>query len=158
MIPIYRHTQIGWTILAMLAGALALVIVVSLPAQAPTIVLITLAVLTLAALLFGSLTVSVDDTAVRWHFGPGVWHKSLPLAEVADLCVIRTRWWYGWGIRISPHGWLYNVSGLGAVAITRTDGRQVWLGSDEPERLAEAIEQARSLREWGRREGVRDER
>ncbi len=147
MIPFYRHTQTAWTILAMLAGALVLVCGVALPTEASTIILITLAALSLVALLFGSLTVSVDDTAVHWHFGPGFWRRSLPLDEVADVRVARTRWWYGWGIRIIPHGWLYNVSGFGAVAITRPDGRQLWLGSDEAERLAEAIRQGKALGE-----------
>ena len=90
MIPIYRHTQPGWTILALLTAGLGMVSAVALPTGATTVILVTFVTLALAAILFASLTVSVDDASVRWHFGPGCWHHSLPLAEVTEARVIRT--------------------------------------------------------------------
>jgi len=65
------------------------------------------------------------------------------LAAIRTCIVVRNRWWYGWGIRWTPRGWLYNVSGLAAVELTLTDGRRLRIGIDEPERLCEAIAQAR---------------
>jgi hypothetical protein len=45
------------------------------------------------------------------------------LAEIVGCEPIRIRWWYGWGIHLTPYGWLYNVSGFDAVAITLRDGK-----------------------------------
>jgi hypothetical protein len=52
---------------------------------------------------------------------------------------VRNPWYYGWGIRITPDGLLYNVSGTRAVEITLTDGSKLRLGTDEPEALCQAI-------------------
>ena len=38
------------------------------------------------------------------------------------------------------YGWLYNVSGLDAVAIRLRDERKFALGTDDPEALVDAIE------------------
>jgi hypothetical protein len=57
--------------------------------------------------------------------------------------VVRNRWYYGWGIRITPRGWLYNVSGLDAVELALKNGKCVRIGSDEPHALARAIDHAR---------------
>ena len=45
----------------------------------------------------------------------------------------------GWGIHLTPYGWLYNVSGFDAVAITLRNGRKVALGTDDPHGLVDAI-------------------
>ncbi|PYL56524.1 MAG: hypothetical protein DMF31_12355, partial [Verrucomicrobia bacterium] len=71
--------------------------------------------------------------------GVGLVRKKVTLAEVAASEPIRIRWWYGWGIHLTPYGWLYNVSGLEAVAITLRDGRKFALGTDDPEGLVTAI-------------------
>ncbi len=98
--------------------------------------------LLLLAWLFGSLTVTVDDETVVATFGPGWPRKTVPLTLVRGARPVRNRWWYGWGIRYTPHGWLYNVSGLDAVELEMPGGRSLRIGTDEPERLAAAIEVA----------------
>ena len=55
---------------------------------------------------------------------------------------VRIRWWYGWGIHLTPFGWLYNVSGLDAVAITLRAGRKFALGTDDPHGLLAALRAA----------------
>jgi hypothetical protein len=47
----------------------------------------------------------------------------------------------GWGIRWIGRGWLWNVSGLRAVELELRDGRRFRVGSNRPERLAEALRQ-----------------
>jgi len=61
---------------------------------------------------------------------------------IAACGPIRIRWWYGWGIHLTPYGWLYNVSELDAVAITLRNGRKFALGTDDPDGLATAIRDA----------------
>ena len=61
------------------------------------------------------------------------------LAGIAECEPIRVRWWYGWGIHLTPYGWLYNVSGLDAVAITLRNGRKFALGTNDPDGFGDAI-------------------
>jgi hypothetical protein len=49
-------------------------------------------------------------------------------------------WEYGgWGIRWSPKGKAYNVSGNRGVMLTFRDGRRLLVGSQKPEELAAAL-------------------
>jgi hypothetical protein len=89
--------------------------------------------------LFGSLTVEVDDEELRHWFGPGFWKKSYQLLDIESATVVRNSWIYGWGIRFTPHGWLYNVSGLDAVQLQLRSGRKLRIGTDDPQGLIEAI-------------------
>ena len=43
------------------------------------------------------------------------------------------------GIHLTPYGWLYNVSGFDAVAITLRDGKRFALGTDDSHGLVEAL-------------------
>ena len=49
------------------------------------------------------------------------------------------------GIRWWGHGWLYNVSGFKAVEIELASGKRLRIGTDEPERLAQAISAATAV-------------
>ena len=55
---------------------------------------------------------------------------------------MRNLWYYGWGIRYTPHGWLFNVSGLDAVELELKNGRTWRVGTDEPVELLAAIQAA----------------
>jgi hypothetical protein len=55
---------------------------------------------------------------------------------------VRNKWWYGWGIRLTPHGWLFNVGGLDAVELELASGRKFRIGTDEPQGLLNAIRTA----------------
>ena len=99
-------------------------------------------VLLISALLFSSLTVQIRDGELRFHFGPGFWRKRFLLTEVTGADVTRSSWWEGWGIRITPRGMLYNVSGIDAVKITLRSGQNFRIGTDEPEELAQALRMA----------------
>lgn len=100
----------------------------------------TVFMLVVLSWLFGSLTVEIDDEELRHFFGPGFWRKSYLLQEIELADQVRNSWLYGWGIRLTPHGWLYNVSGLDAVQIKLRTGRIFRLGTDEPVALLSAIQ------------------
>ncbi|GAG15107.1 unnamed protein product, partial [marine sediment metagenome] len=111
--------------------------------KAPQPVLkITLGLLPLLALLFGWLTVEIDGSRLRWFFGIGLIRKSRELVEIESVEVVRNSWIWGWGIRLTPHGWLYNVSGFDAVEIQLTGGKKFRIGTDDPQGLQRAIQQA----------------
>ena len=136
----YRHTQTGYLMLAFCAVAFALLMVL-LPIGSPGVtgLWLALVILGLTGFLFGSLTTEVGPVQVRLWFGPGLIRKSFALAEVASCSVVRNPWYYGWGIRRIPGGWLYNVSGAGAVELRLQSGGLARIGSDEPEALQRAI-------------------
>jgi hypothetical protein len=89
----------------------------------------------LAAWLFGSLTIAIGERDLRWHFGPGLVHKNVLLADIVSATPVRTNVFHGWGIHLTGYGWLYNVSGFEAVAITLRNGKCFALGTEEPQKL-----------------------
>jgi hypothetical protein len=100
------------------------------------------AIVLLTGALFSTLTIAIENGMLRARFGPGLIGKTVRLAEIASVRPISVRWWYGWGIHLTPHGWLYNVSGWKAIEITLRSGRRFCLGTDEPENLLNAIQEA----------------
>lgn len=142
MDPIYRHTQPGTLLFltaipgvaALLLGALAVPGPLALPLVASAVVFGG------ASYAFSSLTVEATPTEVKWFFGPGFWRKTLSRAEIATAAPVENKWWWGWGIHLTPRGWLYNIGGLAAVEIALKDGRTTLrIGSDEAAALARAL-------------------
>jgi hypothetical protein len=98
--------------------------------------------LVLMALLmanFASLTVTVDEREVRWRFGRGPVGRRVPLERVRGVEVRHSPWYWGWGIRWTPHGWLWRSHGLDAVWLELDDGRHVGVGTQDPAGLAQAL-------------------
>ena len=137
----YKHTQTGW--ITLVALLVVLVVFELLPTPREVLAMtrpIIYLVLFIVAVLFSTLTVEVDDTHVRAKFGVGLIRKSFGLDEIASARPVRNRWWWGWGIRLIPGGWLYNVSGLGAVELVLRSGKMFRIGTDEPRVLADFIQ------------------
>jgi hypothetical protein len=134
----YRHTQIGYlTVIVILVAALG--IGASVPSEVRPISYGVTGLIIIVAVLFSSLTVEVDDRELRFHFGPGFWRKRYALDEIKAATPAQNNWWEGWGIRITPRGMLYNVSGTNAVEIELQSGQRFRIGTDEPEALVQAI-------------------
>jgi hypothetical protein len=147
----YRHTQYGWVIVLSCAALLLLCAAGLLPTRAPRAVVCLLSATVFLAVtaLLGSLTVEVDTVSIRLRFGIGLLRKTFPLDEVADCQPVRNAWWWLWGIRRFPGGWLYSVSGLDAVELRLKNGKRCRIGTDEPQRLSDCI-RARLARPGGR--------
>ena len=96
-------------------------------------------VLLITLALFYKLTIAINEETLCASFGIGMIRKRVSVAEIVACEPIRIRWWYGWGIHLTPYGWLYNVSGLDAVAISLQDRRKFALGTDDPHGLTTAI-------------------
>jgi hypothetical protein len=65
--------------------------------------------------------------------------KSIEREAIMGVTPVRNPWWYGWGIHLTPRGWLYNVGGLDAVELALSNGRTLRIGSDEAAALARAL-------------------
>lgn len=98
-----------------------------------------LALAPLMVLVFGSLTVTVDGEVFQFVMGSGLIRKRVPLTTLRSWKVVKSPWYYGWGIRRYPGGWLYRVSGLQTVELQLVSGKQFRVGSDEPEALCAAL-------------------
>lgn len=140
----YRHTQIGYV-----TGGLALAVLpllyyafVAEGGELGAFAYTMLGAFGILAVLFSSLTVTVTDQELIFYFGPGFWTRRFALDDIVSAEVVRNSPLHGWGIRYTPHGWLYNVSGLRAVEVTIRGEGQLRIGTDEPEALKQALEEA----------------
>ena len=137
----YQHTQIGHVIIWSLFVAAVLFAINatfgSSPHRGSLLVVSVVLLITLA--LFYKLTITINEETLLASFGIGMIRKRVSVAEIAAWEPIRIRWWFGWGIHLTPYGWLYNVSGFDAVAIKLRSGRKFALGTDDPQGLAAAI-------------------
>lgn len=129
----YRHVQVGWFLIGSFLAIEALFFFMSN---------LVAAILASLIVIFGWLTVEVDDEKVSCLFGFGCPRKRIPLDDIASVEIVRNKWWYGFGIRLTPSGWMFNIQGLDAVMVERKSGKKFRIGTDEPADLAEAIESA----------------
>lgn len=148
----YRHTQIAWTLIVLVAAVvLAELAIVTFGAPQGTLSLalsgavVAVAVVMLA--LFSTLTVMVDDRAVRLWFGFGSLRREVMLADVTAARRVRNHWYAGWGVRVIPGGRLYNVGGLDAVELEMDTGRVVRVGTDQPDALLAVVTAALDTKE-----------
>jgi hypothetical protein len=136
----YEHTQRGTVLLVtFLVGALFLLGLGVLVPREEGVLFAVIGILAICGFLFSSLTIQVTDRALRWQFGPGLIRKEVPLREIERVEVTETTFLQGWGIHYTTGGWIYNVSGFQAVAVKLKNGKQFLLGTDEPERVCNAI-------------------
>ena len=147
----YKHTQIGYLMIYVIGSAVAIEIIflagfplsLELPIEIfPVIGLGVIASLTFCLLLFYKLVVEIKDGFLKFRFGLGLIRKKIHLDDIISAKPVRNRWWFGWGIHCTGNGWLYNVSGLDAVEIQMQSGKKMRIGTDQPKKLAEAINNA----------------
>ncbi|MDG4551903.1 MAG: hypothetical protein P9F19_01735 [Candidatus Contendobacter sp.] len=142
----YRHTQFGAVVAGILLSLSAVAVGAELMTGPSALTVVGPVLMAVFLLLFGTLTVEIDETHLRFRFGIGLIRKSIPLAEIVEARPVRTTWADGWGIHYTARGWLYNVSGWEAVEITLVSGQRLRLGTDEPQHLTQALLAARVFR------------
>jgi hypothetical protein len=93
--------------------------------------------------LFSHLTVIGSvmgyNNYLEIKFGIGLFRKKFYFKDIRDCSMEKNPWYYGWGIRKIPGGWLYHVSGSWSVQLNMKDGRMYRIGTGEPKKLAEFI-------------------
>jgi hypothetical protein len=135
----YKHTQIGFLVIGILAASTCLVGAIALSVGWHPVVLGVLLLLVVALALFYSLTVEIRGSELIVSFGIGFPRFTYQLSRIREARVVRNPWFYGWGIHMTPDGWLYNVSGFLAVEIVFVDDRKVRIGTDQPNELYQAL-------------------
>ncbi|MBC8527479.1 MAG: hypothetical protein H8D22_11625 [Candidatus Cloacimonetes bacterium] len=135
----YEHTQVGYLMLVILCVVLAFMIFFMSFYGFNLIGFIAVLVVVLVLWMFTKLTVEIDSEFLRIKFGPGIIRKKFPLKDIVSCKAVKNPWYYGWGIRITPNGILYNVSGFHAVELEMKGGRKYRIGTDEPEKLIDIL-------------------
>lgn len=132
----YKHTQHVPSIILTACGMLG-----SFAAQKAPKPLRTVTGLSIAGVLytFRCLTVTVDQSNIIMDFGKWLRVKTIPLDSVESCKIKETNALIGWGIHFVGDGWLYRVSGQDAVRVKLKTGQRIYIGSDEPIELADAI-------------------
>lgn len=133
-----KKTQIGWPFILILSIIFVFVIYQnSISATpAPFFILIIL-------LLFNSLTIRVTDKYVKFSFGIGLINGKYKLEDI-EYCKPINYSALGWGIRLKQSAILYNVSGTKAIELSiKGKYRKVWIGTDDPDEIAEYINSKR---------------
>ena len=138
----YEHTQIGYLIIIPVIVAMILIGIILANTEFNWIAVGVLVVLAVALVLFSSLTVVIKKEELEVRFGPGTVRKRFRLDEIESVQTVKNPWHYGWGIRTTPDGLLYRVSGLYAVRLKLRNGKQYQIGTDVPRELEQAIRQA----------------
>ncbi|CAM3502821.1 hypothetical protein [Parendozoicomonas haliclonae] len=135
----YKHTQIGVAMLVIFGLVIAIITPTALSDAATPLFWFAFAICFGAMFLFASLSIEVSSDTINWFFGPRFWKKSISLADITAAKKVRTKWYYGLGIRLTSTGWLYNVSGLTAVELSLKDGTTVMLGTNDADNLLSAL-------------------
>jgi len=146
----YRHTQTGPLMLLIsvigLVGAIWVGVTQPFDTVANVLLEVTFVVLVIVGLVAARLTVTVDGGAVSTWFGWGWPRRTISLVDIVSAQRVSNSWWYGWGVRKVPGGWMFNTAGYGAVELRFSSGAVFRIGTDEPDALLAAIEAARSAR------------
>ena len=93
----------------------------------------------LLLILFHGFTVTVTEKILHLKFGLGLIQRTIFRENIVGASHVRNKFWYGFGIRLTPHGWMWNISGLDAVEITYAGGRRFRVGTDDPKGLLAAL-------------------
>ena len=146
MIKRYEHTQVGYVIIVAIVAAMVAIGIILANTGINRIAIAVLVVLAVVLVLFHSLTVAISEKELVVQLGPGVIRKRFKLNEIESCQAVRIPWYYGWGIRLTPQGIVFRVSGFHAVQIKLITGNEYLIGTDVPQELEEAIRQAISYR------------
>ena len=138
----YVHTQIGYTLLAIYCVAIPIVAYLIRDVEFNGLSQAGLILLLVALATFSTLRVQVDHQTIKIQFGFVIIRKGFQVSEIETYEVVRNRWYWGLGIRYTPRGWLYCVSGLSAIELQMKNGKNYRIGTDDPEGLASAVEEA----------------
>ena len=143
----YRHTQIGWAMIAIFGGIIAFGawILLRTGGTASTVGTIVIAVMVACLFLFISQTVIVDAERLQLRMGPGLIRRTVPLQDILDVGRLRLPWWavtYGIRMSLSGKAQLWRVSGAETVDLQLSGERRLLITSDEADVLAAAIRAA----------------
>jgi hypothetical protein len=142
----YDHKQRGTLIPACLwASAIfaALVLHFASPEEdIPHLAWLVPALLLALGYAFLWLRVRVDNENVRVNWTLAVIAHKVLLVEISAAELCEHGFWYGYGIRWTPRGWLWNAQGSAGVRLHLRNGKCFHIGTDDAPALIAAVKAA----------------
>lgn len=140
----YYHTQTGpWHFIVFSIGVLQAYLAVALREQPPLNLIfgVCAAFMLLLGFSIRSLTIRDAGEGLQIQFGPlPLFRKQILYSDIESSRVTHTTLLDGFGIHYSLRGgWVWNIWGYPCVHLKLKKG-QIWLGSNEPEKLQAWIE------------------
>lgn len=140
----YHHTQTGpWHFIVFSIGVLQAYLAVALRNEPPLNLIFGVCAALMLVLGFSirSLTIEEVGDGLSVRFGPlPLFKKKILFSDIESAKVSHTTLLDGFGIHYSLRGgWVWNIWGYPCVHLKLKKG-QIWLGSNEPEKLLSAIQ------------------
>jgi len=101
--------------------------------------IILIVILSIILLMTFKLRVSIEDKQLTLSYGVGLFKKRFDLSDIANVSMVKNKWYCGWGVRISSEGTMYNISGFEGVKIDFRSGVSIVVGTNEPLELYQAL-------------------
>ena len=93
--------------------------------------------------MFYKLTIQVYEGEIKLIYGIGLIQFRKTILAYDDVAEVKTPWYYGFGIRLTPMGWLYNIQGSQAIRLTYIGAdkiqKNIIIGTQFPNRLMRCI-------------------
>ena len=141
----YKTKQVGWVIVGITVGIAIVIAITSFvlsgtDQEFTAIAIVMIAMFAILTLLFGTLETIVTAEEIKIKFGIGLIKKTIPRKSIQGMKVVKNKFIYGWGIRFTPHGWLWNIAGYDAVEFEIKDSKRKFrLGCKDPKELIQEI-------------------
>jgi hypothetical protein len=143
---LYREFQFSWLLFGIIVPIQILITILYIykmgdnPMPGQAYIAVT-AVMVLVVLLFYGMTTTVERSRIKVSFGIGLISKTIETSRIKDVSTVKSPWYYGYGIRLIPNGWLYNVSGPHAVELRFVDKKRVIrIGTKNPVQLKSELD------------------
>jgi len=152
----YKKSQTGWLIVIIVSPILIFLLLTYLNQWGnnpiPLIPFLAISgIMIIVVMLFYKLTICIEGRKIEAIYGIGLIKFTIRIDILNSVTTLRTPWWYGWGIRFTPKGRLYNIHGSKAVKLEyRREGKskKIMLGTPEPEKLKDMIEKHFGLSDY----------
>ena len=138
---LYKNTQYGKliTIIISIVAITTLTLFVLQIGNNPmpwTILVLLLILFLFILLSFYKLTITIDKEKIEAKFGIGIIKKSLKIKDINydSIEKIKVPALYGIGIRLTPHGLLYNVS-IGNAIKMKSNSKTFFVGTENFEEI-----------------------
>ncbi len=144
----YNHTQFGilMFVVFFVTGIVIAFVSLSIFAEGRFATAITMVCLYLIGLaLFYAFTIEISDGKLKFWFGIGGIGRSYALEEIQSVQEVENPWYYFWGVKSIPGGWLFAIAPGSSVEVVFKNGKMIRLGTDQPNKLKQAIDDAMSV-------------
>ena len=141
----YKHTQYGiWMfVVFLITGILIGMVAVAIITEGRMVsAIVMIGVYLFGISLFYSFTVQVAGGKIKFWFGIGLFRKTYALSEIKSTRQVKNPWYYFWGVKSIPGGWLYSIAPGEALKLVLKNGLIVHVGTDQPKMLRQAVNAA----------------